>query len=485
MSCAPIARRTWVFGIAGAALLAGLSQRYRIDLVKCGVWPSLPSNVASAIGYWLALALLSIGWLRLLRACESATAPRFRSLLIYGGLVHGIALCAMPFLSDDSLFYAATSRLLTVFGGNPYQPYCRSLPAHDPFLTILIDHWQCGTSAYFPGFHLVARLVGALSGESLWLHLKLYQGIAAICIFLSGLLVAAALRRGPQAPAYGFVAVVCNPLSIIEGTVNAHNDALLALGCALFLWCLTRKSTLGALASLAVSVAIKASALLLVAMYGTQLVMSMLTARARRLADALPWLMGFSLIVGVAALAILRRHAPTLQFTAVLGSPSDPWEYCTRSIECIPRAIFRWVLHMNTAAWITGLCFRVLGGLWLLSIARSAFRAGTDLLGWLAYGLLVYYLYLHGWSQTWYLLSMVPLLPWAFPRARPAMIVASISGCAYYALVLLASCNRTETMIAIVDFLEALIVIVPPTTALFAARRGAVHASANRSSLPS
>ena len=146
----------------------------------------------------------------------------------------------------------------------------------------------------------------------------------------------------------------------------------------------------------------------------------------------------------------------------VLGSPDLPWDHCTRSLECLPRSILRYGLDRPDLSYRVGLLFRIVGGLWLL---RVAWRA-SDPAAATAFGLLSYYLYLHGWAQSWYLLSVLPLRPFlSQPRGR-ALEVLCGSGCAYYALALFRNCTTEPWQVALCELAEGLITVLPPTIVL-------------------
>jgi hypothetical protein len=463
--CAGAEWRLVGLGVAGALLLAIPGLRYRIGANQCGRWPALGPSIGYAALYLLALLLLTVAFLGLCRRAGEPQGPSLRRMLCYGALINAAALVAPPFLSDDPLFYAATSRVLAVFGQGAYTPLCQALPKDDPFLTMLPLRWQCGTSAYFPGFQVLSWGVGKLAGSSLELHLRLYQLLAASALLLTAWVTGAALVPTRLRPALGAALVACNPLTVIEGTIGAHNDALLALGCAGFVYFVVRARQLPALLSLLTGLAIKASAALLLFMYGLYLILGAIRRRWPALTRQLPWVAAGALGLALLGIALLHFHVRggTL-FTSLVGSPADPWDYCTRSVECLPRVLLRWILHLPTAAWAVGLGFRVLGGLWL---AWCAWRAGARPLSWLGSGLAIYYLYLHGWAQTWYLLSVLPFLPFAPATTRAALLVLCVSGCAYYGVFLIGGCVVDNLDQGVVDLLEGLVTVVPPSVALW------------------
>jgi hypothetical protein len=168
----------------------------------------------------------------------------------------------------------------------------------------------------------------------------------------------------------------------------------------------------------------------------------------------------------IAGFVILRRSFPVLNsFGALLGSPKDAFEHCTRSFECLPRGALRYVFHQNTAAWIVGLTFRALGGVWLFYVAMRAAKE-QRLLAWMSFGLFIYYLFLHGFMESWYLLSLLPLVPFADEKWRPAMRVYLTSALIYYAVRLQLNCNTDPMWVGIKEGAEALIVLVPVVVTL-------------------
>ena len=452
-------------GALGALLLTVPGFRYRVDVNHCSTWPALGTSIGYAALYLVALLLITLSFLGLVRGAGEPDGPSLRRILVYGAIINAVALIVPPFLSDDPLFYAATSRVMAVFGKSAYVPLCRTLAADDPFLTVMPPSWQCGTSAYFPGFQALAWGVGKLAQSSLAWHLRLYQLIGASAMLLTAWVTGAALGPTRLRPALGAALVALNPLTIIEGTLGAHNDALLALGCAAFVYFVVRERALPAVLCLGVSLTIKASVVLLLGMYGLYLILGWLRRRWPGLTQKLPWLAGGALVLALLTISALHHRIHGMKmFTSLVGSPADPWDYCTRSLECLPRVILRWILHLPTAAWAVGLGFRVLGGMWL---ALCAWRAGRSPLAWLGSGLCIYYLYLHGWSQSWYLLSLLPLLPFAPARTRGAMLTLCVSGCVYYGGYLIGGCVVDNLDRGVVDLLEGLVTVVPPSVALW------------------
>lgn len=455
----------FLLSLTGAALLSWVGFRYRIDVLRCASWPPMGQNIVAAAVFLLSVAFLALGWLSVLRRCQRAAGPSTRQILLAGAVLYGVAALAPPALSDDPLFYAAIGRVQAEYQASPRQPLCQTLPADDALLQHLIPHWRCGRSPYLPGFDLAARGLAVLSQGSLQGLLRGFQVLAGAALLGAGALLALAVRGSSLSPAYAAALVVFNPLAVIEGPASAHNDALLALSCAAFVWSFQRRNRLGMLGSQSLGLLVKSSSLLLLGIWQGALALHRLAALRHDLWHSPRVRAALRVVVGLALLFIgwaLYQIRPEVLF----GPSHLPWEHCTRSIECLPRTLLRTVLQRPTAALAMAVAFRLLSITWLLYVAWRASQERPRLLCWLGTGLLIYYLYLHPWSQSWYLLSLLPLSPWLGPRASRALHAVSISASAYYALVLIGNCFTHDLWVAGFDLAEALIVLIPPTVCL-------------------
>jgi hypothetical protein len=417
---------------AGAALLFIPAQTYSIARVDCPNWPSPEAGLPLQAIYLVAVALLTVGWLGLIRDRAQPLAP----VLLGGLVVHLIALASPPFISQDPLFYAAIGRAIA----RHQDPYLvqlgQALPAGDPYLRALPDFWVHGTSAYSPGFHLVAAGVARLAGDDLWRALKLFQAIGLLSMLGAAWAAGRAAGDGRAA-----ALVVFSPLAVIEGTVGAHNDALVALGAGLFALCLAKprsaKSIAGAIASTVAGVAIKLSAVLLAAMYATTLAFDLARSKLRDRRVAYAAIGVAAIAAAVPAVLLLRRISP------LFGAPGDVDACTSFAAECAFRFGLRMLLHLPTAAWVTGLAFRA-GGLVLL--IATAYRASRDreVLPWAAFLLFAYFLYFAGQSRGWYWLPMLPLLGFAHPRHLPAMLMVCVAAMVSYPVHLRFTCAEPQ-----------------------------------------
>lgn len=495
---------TWALGLAGALLLAVPARRLRIDLMDCPAWPAPTTTALYMAVYLLALGLLTLCWVRSLKQARSGQLT-LRGVLLGGLVLHLVSLLGLPFLSYDPLYYSAIGRAMATFHGSPYAPLSTVLPPGDPFLVVLLPSWWNGVSPYFPGFNGITWAVAKIAGEDRTLHLRSYQLIGLVSIFLTAVLAALAAGRPrrkedveddvegtdpiasrPQSRAAEAAALVllC-PLALIEATVNGHNDALLAISVALYALCLSRGRRLLAFVPLALGLLIKASAALLLVFHGV--VVGLMLLRLLRQKGRSTWIA--VVVVGIAATAAalwwtqpyVARYAHPL--SKLVGKNTLTDYYCTRAVECLPRAFFWWVLNEKAISGVIGLVFRAAALCFLVYIAARA-EKDRRYLAWAAVFVGLYYLFLHAFSQSWYLLVLLPLLPHAPAWARPALRTFCITLTAYYVLRMPFNCEKRHLPLVVIEILEPMLLIFPPTWLLLRERRRARAARGGSASRP-
>lgn len=446
--------------LAGAVTLWLPAFRYRIDAATCASWPALGAGAGYALAYALAVALLAAAWLRALVSEWSLI-----KVLGVGALVHAVAMVAPPFASNDPLFYAAIGHSMARFGASPAMPLSLVLPANDPFLALLPATWHGGTSPYGPLFNQLARAIALVAGDNVALHLRLYQLVNFCLLTGSGALVGRAF--GARAAALLLLA----PLAIIDGTVNPHNDAMITLATAAFALAMVRGRVGAGVVALAAALLVKLSAALLLAFDLLQLALRPVAARLR---SATVIVAGAALAaLAVAALVAAPRIWPSLgAFTAIVGDPSESSPHFTRSWEGLPRALFTYVLHVPSVSWAIGLVFRAAGGVWILFCAYRAARDRAPL-AWAALMLFVYFLCLHAFLQSWYLLPLLALATQLPNWAMRSYYVFIICITLYYGMSIPLDCDGRPTVIGAKELAEACLVVLPAFFTLLAGWRGA------------
>jgi hypothetical protein len=212
----------WVWatfdGVRGtlSALVAGLGG------------PRDPTQ-AAAVVLVVALAVAGAAYLVAL-----GTDPaRLLGVIVGFGLVFQITLLAMPgLLSTDLLTYATYGRLAAVYGQNPYLS-SPSAVLSDPLVQWL-DTRPEHASPYGPVWTGLSVLIAWLTtGVSPLLQALSYRLLGAVSM-LAGTAIVWRLTRDPSSVLlFGW-----NPLLLIEGIGNGHNDLpmmVLALGGVLLL----------------------------------------------------------------------------------------------------------------------------------------------------------------------------------------------------------------------------------------------------------
>lgn len=479
--------RSVASSLLGAALLGVPAAYYRITRPECTANFSIYQHLFACGIYLLAVALLTAGWIGMLRRTEGAKpAATLPGVLGLGALVHLCCLLGLPFLSRDPLFYASLGRAAVRFGGTPYTRLCNSLPPNDPFLRLLPDVWRCGTSAYGSGFNRLTVLLARLSPDDLNLQLRLYQLVGLVALVLTAWLAGLAARahasndnatetasdRGPWAAAL----VLFSPLAVIEGTLSGHNDVFLALVAAGFAFCLTRRRVIWAGLVVLGGLLIKLSAILLAGYYLTSLMIRGVR-RSRRIAIALlgAGFLGVTLASSLFGPGFYwALYTPAHAALELIGNPTSSAGHCTRSVECLPRSFLIWIAHAPTVAWLTGVAFRMFGGLFLLYTAARAARDGA-VLRWAAIFFFFYYLFLHGYMQSWYFLPLLPLLGYLPPRLRRVALVQCVCAVCYYVLYIPVYCAfspQTPVLVSVSEVGQAVVAIIPATVVLLRRPRG-------------
>jgi hypothetical protein len=87
----------------------------------------------------------------------------------------------------------------------------------------------------------LSGLIGRFAGDSLWANVLAYKGLAWMGYLLSTILVASILRRiSPARALSGTILFAWNPLVLMEGVANLHNDMLMIALLLGGIWALSR-----------------------------------------------------------------------------------------------------------------------------------------------------------------------------------------------------------------------------------------------------
>ena len=164
-----------------------------------------------------------------------------------------IAFVFPPSLSGDSYTYIGYGRAQAVHHLNPYiTPLGRLVDLHDGFLAELINQphgekavtWASDATVYGPVWTLLSTLIAAVTAHAPAMYGVLgIKLVAAVSLFASAVAASRiAERLSLGTGLLSFAAVALNPLALMEGPGQGHNDLLTM---ALILWallaCIDRK----------------------------------------------------------------------------------------------------------------------------------------------------------------------------------------------------------------------------------------------------
>lgn len=171
-----------------------------------------------------------------------------------------IYIFSYPFLSSDLFNYMFDAKIVTLYNQNPYTNKPLDFP-NDEWLRFM--RWVHRYSPYGP-LWIVYTLIPSVLGFGKFLitliTFKLFIGVFHI---LNSILIFKTLSKvNPKISLLGTAFYAINPLFLIEGVVNAHNDVVHAFFVLLSLYFFAKNQVLKSFTSIVVSSLIKYIALL-------------------------------------------------------------------------------------------------------------------------------------------------------------------------------------------------------------------------------
>lgn len=219
-----------------------LHRYYNLTRVSMG-WIADRSGVA-AISTSFAIVALFLLYSSAYRLSLRQDARRLWTIVLFGALLFAwINFFVFPFSSTDLYDYISRGRISGVYGGNPLVQVPDDYP-DDPFVQLAA--WRKDPSAYGPLWEVLSGLIGRSAGGRLWANFLAYKGLALIGYLMSTIAVAATLRRiAPDHALSGTLLFAWNPLVLLEGVANAHNDMLMMALLLAGFWILSQAPNLG------------------------------------------------------------------------------------------------------------------------------------------------------------------------------------------------------------------------------------------------
>jgi hypothetical protein len=374
---------TWLrVALAGTLKVSGTDTR--AGLIAMGVlW--------LAFGAWGARTYLG---------AAAGPPPPLRKLLWGALLVHAVSSFALPYASNDLFSNLAYGRMMRL-GLNPYLAGPGALPPGDPFLALVDARWRDTPMVYGPVVAAVDWL--AARAGSVTSAMVVYK-LVMLAVVLATVLVAYAIcRRQPdeQAGASAFVFFALNPLLAWELSGQAHNDALMVLGLALFVWAALQERELLAVASLGFAVYAKFAVALVLGLY---LVYLLLRSPAKAVALGL-----FSAALGLVVYLPFWSGSRTLfgPLGALSAGDANRVTHSYADLLCLLAELFGETARLWTyrISWALGMV--LLGALVLRALARA--RTVEAVLHESLVCFFFYALVAAPWFLSWYESWMLPL----------------------------------------------------------------------------
>jgi hypothetical protein len=214
-----------------------LHRFYNFRRVSLG-WITLREPVM-AIGISVGIVTLFLVYIFAYRLCRGKNARRLWAVVLFGALIFSLLnFFVFPLTSTDVYDYVARGRITGVHEGNPYTDVPNDYPG-DPYVQMAA--WRKNTTVYGPLWEVLSGLIGRFAGDSLWANVLAYKGLAWMGYLLSTILVASILRRiSPARALSGTILFAWNPLVLMEGVANLHNDMLMIALLLGGIWALSR-----------------------------------------------------------------------------------------------------------------------------------------------------------------------------------------------------------------------------------------------------
>ena len=367
-----------------------------------------------ALVYTVGLAALFLIFWEALRVTRQV---RVSLWLVMGfGLLFGFTLIWLyPVTATDLFQYVLRARVRVVYGANPMITPPSTFP-NDPLLPFA-GEWGNALSPYGPAWELLAEGIAWLGPRNAVSGALAYKCIALVAyLACTGL-----LAWGARGDAHALLFFAWNPLVLLQGLGNGHNDILMLAWALLALLVWERKRLwVPAVAAMALAVLTKASAALL-----APLLMVVVLRAQKGWGRRIGVLAGAgALAAGLFLLAYLPFWPPWESLRGVVAEFSNRYTY---TIAALLRMLLRLITSDSIAREIPRTAGRlIMAGVYVWTLVRL-WRGRVQLA---EAGFIAYFVYLlTGTSyRIWYPLWLAPLAALALtPRNRLRVFFFSLT----------------------------------------------------------
>jgi alpha-1,6-mannosyltransferase len=173
------------------------------------------------------------------RLCRGQDDRRLWMTVVTGAMLFALVTAFVCLITSLDIYdYVARGRITGAHRGNPYVQTPIQYSG-DPFMEYA--SWKNKTAAYGPVWEVLSGFISRLAGDTLWPNMLIHKGIALVSYFVCVLLIAAILQRvAPKRALAGTLLFAWNPLILLEGVANGHNDLLMTALILGALWALSK-----------------------------------------------------------------------------------------------------------------------------------------------------------------------------------------------------------------------------------------------------
>lgn len=379
--------------------------------------------------------------------------------VLLGGIFFAVILIfSYPQTAIDMFVYAIRSRAWARYGLDPFSTILTAMPASDPWLG-LAGEWADAASPYGPIWEWLSLGAYHLSGRGYLAHLFALKILSVLAYAGSAwLLYRILLSLRPKWAVTGTAFFAWNPLVLLEGVQNAHNDLTMVFFFLLSIWGFVhlmdreqnkRKMVYAIvfITSFAASILVKFIPLLILPFF--------LLGLAARQPNWLKWAFSgvlYTLAILLLVVLIMYPYWPGLDNWAVLYSGKS----AGRSVMALMILALRSRLGTNTAFTYTQTgIYTTLGGIYLWNLWRvwqqsvpskknknaPNFQALIERVFLASFYVLFWYVLIAASTfHAWYLLWFLPLAAFFVPNGRSASMavvfsIASLLVIPYYETV--------------------------------------------------